>query len=220
MHASLAPTSDTVAPSLRKILDAAEAVFSEIGFDGAGMKAIAQRADVSQALLHYHFGSKERLYEAVIRARSQAINARRAELLEAVDFTRPDALDQVLAALFRPTLEPAGGGKAYARIFAGLIVGRARDQDLVRECYDPTAQAFLAAIARALPGAGQTEAGMIYQFALGVLVSVISRDGRMERLMGQAEARLNDEALIAALVRFAVGGAKALMTIEKTGGDL
>lgn len=198
------------APTLRRILTAAEEAFSESGFEGAGMKAIAARAEVSQALLHYHFGSKERLYEEVIRARSKRINDARRDLLERVDHAAPDALAQVLAALFRPALGPDGGGKAYARIFAGLIVGRPHDQELVRECYDPTARLFIEAIERARPGLGRAQAGMIYQLALGVLVSVISRDGRIERLMGRDGEPLDDEALIAAITGFVTGGADAL----------
>lgn len=198
------------APTLQRIIGAAEIAFAEAGFEGAGMKAIAARAEVSQALLHYHFGSKERLYEEVIRARSRQINEARMALLAEVDFAGPDALDRVVAALLAPALGPEGGGKAYARIFAGLMVGRPHDQALVRECYDPTARIFIEAIARARPDLGQSRAGMVYQLALGVLASVISRDGRVERLMGREDAALDDAALIAAITEFVVGGADAL----------
>lgn len=213
MQTAAVPPTDDLAPALRSILAAAEVEFAEAGFEGAGMKAIATRAEVSQALLHYHYGNKEQLYAEVIRHRSRQINERRAALLEAVDLEAPDALAQVLAALFRPTLGPEGGGKAYARIFAGLIVGRERDQELVRECYDPMAHRFLEAMQHAGQGMGRTRAGMVYQFALGVLASVISRDGRMERLMGGAEPASTDE-LIAALVTFVTGGADALKELD------
>jgi AcrR family transcriptional regulator len=59
------------------ILDAAEAVFANSGFDGATTRAIAEEAGVNPALIHYHFRSKERLFEAVFARRSEAINARR-----------------------------------------------------------------------------------------------------------------------------------------------
>lgn len=50
----------------RKILDAATSIFSKEGFKGARMQQIAVKAGVNQALLHYHFGSKEKLYEEVL----------------------------------------------------------------------------------------------------------------------------------------------------------
>jgi TetR/AcrR family transcriptional regulator len=49
----------------QEILDAAEAAFAERGFAAASMREIARRAHTSQALLHHHFGTKARLYDAV-----------------------------------------------------------------------------------------------------------------------------------------------------------
>ena len=50
------------------ILDAAQAAFAADGFAGTRMREVASRAEVSQALLHHHFGSKRALHDAV-RAR-------------------------------------------------------------------------------------------------------------------------------------------------------
>ncbi len=47
------------------ILDTAERLFSENGFDGASTRAIANEAGVNMAMLNYYFGSKEGLYKAV-----------------------------------------------------------------------------------------------------------------------------------------------------------
>ena len=49
-----------------KIVLAARTIFSEKGLAGARMRQIAETAGVNQALLHYHFGSKENLYNEVI----------------------------------------------------------------------------------------------------------------------------------------------------------
>lgn len=51
----------------RKILQAAKKEFSEKGFDGARMSSIAARASVNQALLHYHFETKENLYHSIFQ---------------------------------------------------------------------------------------------------------------------------------------------------------
>jgi TetR/AcrR family transcriptional regulator len=47
------------------ILDAAEQLFAERGYAAASMRSIAEKASTSQALLHHHFGTKAKLYEAV-----------------------------------------------------------------------------------------------------------------------------------------------------------
>jgi len=48
------------------ILDVAEKVFSELGFDGASTRTISGEAGVNMAMLNYYFGSKDGLFVAVI----------------------------------------------------------------------------------------------------------------------------------------------------------
>jgi len=47
------------------ILDVAERVFSDLGFDGASTRMISGEAGVNMAMLNYYFGSKEGLFLAV-----------------------------------------------------------------------------------------------------------------------------------------------------------
>src|ERR1700740_28152 len=47
------------------ILDVAERVFSELGFDGASTRLISGEAGVNMAMLNYYFGSKEGLFLAI-----------------------------------------------------------------------------------------------------------------------------------------------------------
>jgi AcrR family transcriptional regulator len=60
------------------ILDAAERLFANSGFDGTSMRSIAEAADVAQALLHYHFGTKERLRNVHATLRGDQRSAHRA----------------------------------------------------------------------------------------------------------------------------------------------
>ena len=51
------------------ILDVAERVFSEVGFDGASTRMISGEAGVNMAMLNYYFGSKEGLFLAIFERR-------------------------------------------------------------------------------------------------------------------------------------------------------
>jgi TetR/AcrR family transcriptional regulator len=51
-----------------RILAAAEAVFAETGFAGATTAAIAERAGLPKANLHYYFRTKEALYRRVLES--------------------------------------------------------------------------------------------------------------------------------------------------------
>jgi AcrR family transcriptional regulator len=48
------------------ILDVAERIFADMGFDGASTRMISGEASVNMAMLNYYFGSKEGLFLAVI----------------------------------------------------------------------------------------------------------------------------------------------------------
>ncbi len=50
-----------------QIFAAATLQFAEFGFKGTNTRAIAKAAGVKQVMLHYYYGSKELLYEAVLK---------------------------------------------------------------------------------------------------------------------------------------------------------
>ncbi len=51
-----------------RVLAAAEAVFSERGFEGATVREIVARAGVNIASVNYHYGGKSALYEASLQS--------------------------------------------------------------------------------------------------------------------------------------------------------
>jgi len=66
-----------------KILDAALDVFSEHGFDGATTREIAARAGVNLGLIKYYFGTKEKLWRAMVDRVHASLNARVQEMAAA-----------------------------------------------------------------------------------------------------------------------------------------
>lgn len=48
------------------ILDVAEKLFAEQGFEAVSVREISKAADINIAMISYYFGSKEKLYEEVI----------------------------------------------------------------------------------------------------------------------------------------------------------
>jgi AcrR family transcriptional regulator len=52
--------------SRETLLDAAEALFSERGYDGVSLSEIAAAANLSRGTPNYFFGSKEHLYQSVV----------------------------------------------------------------------------------------------------------------------------------------------------------
>ena len=58
--------SSSAATRLR-ILDAAECLFMEHGFEATGMRLVTAKAKVNLAAVNYHFGSKDNIYREVLR---------------------------------------------------------------------------------------------------------------------------------------------------------
>jgi AcrR family transcriptional regulator len=67
-------TSKNSIDTRSRILDAAESLFMEYGFDGTSMRLITGQAGVNLAAINYHFGSKELLFQEVFRRRLTDLN--------------------------------------------------------------------------------------------------------------------------------------------------
>jgi len=59
---------DNQHPTVRRILEAATDIFSEVGFNGARVDEIARRAGVNKAMIYYHIGDKGVLYAEVLHS--------------------------------------------------------------------------------------------------------------------------------------------------------
>lgn len=78
------------------ILDSARRAFTRLGYDGAGVREIAQNAGVTAMLVNRYFGSKEKLFEEVVEATLSVPGILRNEIAKSgADVAR---LSQTLAA--------------------------------------------------------------------------------------------------------------------------
>jgi AcrR family transcriptional regulator len=108
--ASLRPNR-TGAATRRKIVDAAIAVLAERGFSGFTLQAVADRAGVLFGSVTHHYGTRDRLIEAMLEAILEGYRSRFAELAAAVradespvralvTFLIDDAVDPSTAGIF------------------------------------------------------------------------------------------------------------------------
>lgn len=68
-----------------RILDAAERLFMESGYEGTSMRMITGEAEVNLAAVNYHFGSKEALLREVFRRRLSWLNRERLSALNELE---------------------------------------------------------------------------------------------------------------------------------------
>lgn len=206
------------------ILDAAEIVFGENGFHGATTRAIAECAQANAALIHYYFGSKEALYEAVIARRSGAINEERRTRLAELHAAGGVTLESVLDALLRPTIslgrDPGRGGVHYTRVLGHAASGTdERSHRVTSAYYDAIARTFIAEIAAVVPGLSREAAVRGYLNAIAVAISLMAPTGRVQDLSDGAIADDDLEGMLGGAVRFVAAGIRALAApTTDTGG--
>ena len=91
-----------------RILAAAREAFAESGYDATSMRRIAAAAGVDPALLHHHFGTKEQLFLAALRAPADP-----AQLVPGVVAGGPEGAGERLVTAFLQVWDsPAGTGAA------------------------------------------------------------------------------------------------------------
>ena len=156
------------------ILNAAEALFAEHGFDGTRVDSIAAEAGYNKSLIFQYFGDKLRLYTAVLKRADQEANELRARvfapLLEnpRIGSNAHDLrafFEQAFHALFDYLLahprmmrillwEMAEGWQTYAQIsrqvqveeagYLDQLFQEARRSGLIRSTFVPTIQLAMA----------------------------------------------------------------------------
>src|SRR3989440_11861442 len=88
-----------------RILDAAEELFMQHGFEGTSMRLLTTKAGVNLAAVNYHFGSKDALIEAVFRRRLDPMNAARIAALDELEkLPRAPAPDAIIRAFIGQSL--------------------------------------------------------------------------------------------------------------------
>src|SRR5262245_30849608 len=93
-----------------KILDTAESLFMEHGFEATERRQLTSAAGVNLAAVHYHFGSKEELFQAVLTRRLDPMNQERVELLDSLEADasgQPLTCEAIIGAMFIPALKLA-----------------------------------------------------------------------------------------------------------------
>ena len=66
-----------------EILEVAETLFAEKGFDGASIREISKIANINVAMVSYYFGSKEKLLESLILFRTADLKIKLENLFDA-----------------------------------------------------------------------------------------------------------------------------------------
>lgn len=179
------------APSLKavrsreRILDAAEQVFADRGFDGARIRDIAAVAQAPVGLVHHHGGGKLDLFTQTVMRRATELSELRLTRLQNLKATGPVDLDGLLQCFLDPVLDKAESGgpqwRAYARLVAH-VSSDARWRDIAAHCFDPTANRFITEIHALCPSASRQTIASGFVFTVSALLALVTSRWRIDTL--------------------------------------
>jgi AcrR family transcriptional regulator len=201
-----------------RILDAAEELFMQHGFEGTSMRLLTAKAGVNLAAVNYHFGSKHALIEAVFRRRLDPMNAARvAELdkLEADCAGRAPGAEAIIRAFLSPSLrlieDAKGGGRNFIRLLGRTYTDPVKQiRQLIGQMYAPAMQRYKAALERALPQMPREELVWRMHFMFGTLAYTLAATDTVQLIAGcKPEDRYDARLLEARLTSFLGAGLEA-----------
>lgn len=201
-----------------KLLNAAEQLFARNGISATTLRALTRKAAVNLAAVHYHFGSKEALLDAVVERRAAPMNAARLRALDelerlagsgepraedilrafflaglrSLEKERPETIDLLTRLSARISAEPPEAIEALVRKHFGAVMRR-----------------FLEALQRALPELPASVTADRFRFLLGTFNHVFSGKFDLDVIPGHPVRRASDEARVQHLIVFLAAGLSA-----------
>jgi len=200
-----------------RILGAAEALFALNGSSGASLRAITQRAEVNLAAVHYHFGSKDRLLEAVLARRLLPLNAERIRRLENYQKEagrKKVRLENVIEAMVGPALrlsrDENEGGRIFMRLLGRLVLEPdARIQNLLTGQFETVLEKFMPSLKVALPHLSPKDFFWRLHFLVGSMAHTMADSERIQLISGGVCDPDDTEGTVQCLVAFLCGGLRA-----------
>jgi len=198
------------------ILNAAEDLFSKHGFYGVTIREVAREAGVDTALVHYYFGAKKELFDAVFIRRAEVWNNERVAAVDRYAEAAGDAmtLEGLFEAFLRPpfqwSLKGGPGWKHYAALVAQTNANPAFGGETMARYFDPAIRRLLELVKRVLPEAEEADLYWAYHNLSGALTLTLGETGRLDRLSGGLCRSGDLDSACDYLVRFAAAGFRAV----------
>ena len=205
-----------------KLMDCAEKIFAEKGYDKASVREITAAANVNLASIHYHFGSKENLLQELLNRKLEWLNQQRLialNTLESKSKNKPLKPSQILEAFFGTLLdmldEKNYGGEMFLRLLGrSTLEPNCLISSISNGKNNAVTEKFRDALFKALPNVPKNEIVWRFHFMVGATSYAISGSG-LNKLFVTAEVSedrsVSKKLLKKRLMSFLLGGLRSPM---------
>jgi AcrR family transcriptional regulator len=196
-----------------RILDAAEELFAEHGFDGVTVRQVTRKAAVDVALAHYYFGTKRGLFDSVFLRRAAVINEARLKAIDDYQIASGPAgatVEGFIQAFLDPVMDRwAHGGPGWTNYLA--IVAQVNNTpkwggETMARYFDPVIHRLIDALRGIMPGVQDIDLYWCYQFLSGTLTLAFAQTGRIDLLSSGVCRSTDYDAVRARMAAFTAAG--------------
>lgn len=205
-----------------RLLDAAEQLFADRGFESVSVRDVTQLAKANVAAVNYHFGSRDGLVAMVVTRYITPVNEERLLRLDALERKwsgKSVPLEEIIDAFVRPVVGTVRKSELSERLFCKLV-GRifalqgGGGPVAVEEQMKISIVRFSRALGKALPTVSQEELVWRLHFLTGSLIHLLMNQEMLARLSNGVSGEPTMEVTLLRFIRFAAAGLREGVALE------
>jgi AcrR family transcriptional regulator len=176
----------------------AERLFADYGVGAVSLRAVMNEAGTNIAAVHYHFGSKQALLDAVVTRRLPQVVAARAAIVEQLLAADTVTVHDVAEALARPAIMVLEtGGEYWLRLLNRLLGTDHRDLSEVAEGFHARNAVLVDLLTRLTPDVSRPVVNFRLTQAMRLTLDVLGDLSRTCTLMSNQADKWTDDDVIA-----------------------
>lgn len=204
-----------------KILDAAESLFANKGFNGTSLREITGQADVNLAAVNYHFGSKKELIKAVMSRYMNELSPRLESALRQVCEIESPNLTDVFSAFIDPLLslnqfKDNGTSNFLQLLGRGYTDSQGFLRWFLTTQYPGVIDNFVLAVQKSYPELSAEEMFWRLHFTMGTVVfTMSSSDALIDIAKSDFDRELQISDVIRNVIPYVAAGVGAPMPLKR-----
>jgi AcrR family transcriptional regulator len=198
----------------RKLLESAELLFAERGFEAVSVREIIRHAETNVAAINYHFGSRDSLIGLVVSRYLTPVNEERLARLETLERKwsgKAVPVEEVIDAMVRPLVGVVRKAALPERLCARLLglIFALRGENLpaaIEEQARQVSERFTRMLGKSLVTVTPEELVWRQHFVTGALIHLLVNQDVLEQLSHGVSGAPAMEATLSRFIRFATAG--------------
>jgi len=209
-----AKSSNSGQKARKRLIDAAEKLFAENGFERTSIRQIITEAQCNVAAVNYHFGGKYNLYLDVFHRRLLLLRDIRVDsinefMARGTDVTLEELLRTFAGAFLDPLVAKSDGRRLTKLLLREMTDPHLPPDMFFEEMVVPVLSTFLKALLDVCPGLNRNQAVHSIRSVIGQLVHIVTFQEILDRAEIAEMPKLEMDEVIEHVVAFSAAGISA-----------